>query len=135
MLQVHCVQLLAQSGGLARWALKAPLRAVIYSLEASDKVVGPGLSIHHWETLKMTRLKKMKLMLAVLISMGAASAATAQAVVEDTDGDGMYSMEELLAVFPALTEERYGEVDANGDGMVDAEELAVAQEAGLLAAG
>lgn len=83
----------------------------------------------------MTRLNKLKLMLAVLIGMGAASAAAAQAVVEDTDGDGVYSMEELLAVFPALTDERFGEVDSNGDGMVDADELAVAQEAGLLAAG
>ena len=126
---------MAQYRGGGWGALKALLQAVIYPLEASDKVVGPGLSIHHWETLKMTRLKKMKLMLAVLISMGAASAAVAETVVEDTDGDGMYSMEELLAVFPALTEERYGEVDSNGDGMVDTEELAVAQEAGLLAAG
>lgn len=83
----------------------------------------------------MTRMKKMKLMLAALIAMGAASAAVAQTMVEDTDGDGMYSMAELVAVYPALTEERYLEVDANADGLVDAEELAAAQEAGLLAEG
>ena len=82
----------------------------------------------------MTRLNKLKLMLAVLISMGA-TAVAAQTMVEDTDGDGMYSMEELLAVFPALTEERYLEVDANADGAVDPDELAAAQEAGLLVAG
>ena len=82
----------------------------------------------------MTRLNILKLMLAVLISMGA-TAAMAQTMVEDTDGDGMYSMEELLAVFPALTEERYLEVDANADGAVDPGELAAAQEAGLLVAG
>ncbi|CAN0598169.1 unnamed protein product [Ectocarpus sp. 12 AP-2014] len=80
-------------------------------------------------------MKKMKLMLAALIAMGAASAAVAQTMVEDTDGDGMYSMAELVAVYPALTEERYLEVDANADGLVDAEELAAAQEAGLLAEG
>ena len=81
----------------------------------------------------MTRLKKMQLMLAVLIGMGAATAAAAQTMVEDTDGDGAYSMEELLAVYPALTEERFGEIDANADGLIDADELASAQEAGLLA--
>lgn len=80
----------------------------------------------------MTRLKKMKLMLIALIAMGAANAALAQ-TVEDTDGDGMFSMEELLTVYPALTEERYGEIDVNGDGAVDEVELAAAQEAGLLA--
>ncbi|MEP0563809.1 MAG: EF-hand domain-containing protein, partial [Paracoccaceae bacterium] len=81
----------------------------------------------------MTRRNKMQFMLAVLIGMGAASAAVAQTMVEDTDGDGMYSMAELVAVYPALTEERYLEVDANADGLVDADELAAAQEAGLLA--
>ena len=114
--------------------LKRRVSGVIYLLEASDKVVGPGLSIHHWETLKMTRLKKLKLMLAVLISMGA-TAAAAQTMVEDTDGDGMYSMAELLAVYPALTDERFVEIDSNADGLVDADELASAQEAGLLSAG
>ncbi|MEO9824388.1 MAG: EF-hand domain-containing protein [Paracoccaceae bacterium] len=83
----------------------------------------------------MTRRNKMQFMLAVLIGMGAASAAVAQTMVEDTDGDGMYSMAELVAVYPALTEERYLEVDANADGLVDADELAAAQEAGLLAEG
>ena len=83
----------------------------------------------------MTRRNKTTLMLAVLCGMGTASAVAAQTMVEDTDGDGMYSMEEMAAVFPALTEERYFEIDTNADGSVDADELAAAQEAGLLAEG
>lgn len=82
----------------------------------------------------MTRLNKIKLMLAVLIGMGA-TAVAAQTAVEDTDGDGMYSMEELATAYPDLTEERYLELDANADGAVDAEELAAAQDSGLLVDG
>ena len=126
---------MAQIGADGSELLKRGASTAISFLEASDKVVGPGLSIHHWETLKMTRRNKTTLMLAVLCGMGTASAVAAQTMVEDTDGDGMYSMEEMVAVFPALTEERYFEIDTNADGSVDADELAAAQEAGLLAEG
>jgi hypothetical protein len=98
-------------------------------------LVGPDLSFHHWEIEKMTRLKKLKLMLAVLAGVGAATAVAAETMVEDTDGDGVYSMAELLVVYPALTDERFGEIDANADGAVDTDELTAALEAGLLAAG
>ncbi len=50
----------------------------------------------------------------------------------DADGDGLFSYDEMLAAFPELTEETYVAVDANADGMVDAEELAAAQDSGLL---
>lgn len=83
----------------------------------------------------MTRLKKLKLMLAVMIGMGAATAVAAETMVEDTDGDGVYSMAELLVAYPAMTDERFVEIDTNADGSVDTDELAAAQEAGLLAAG
>ncbi|MFV0336107.1 MAG: EF-hand domain-containing protein [Tropicimonas sp.] len=65
----------------------------------------------------------------------AASALTAQAqgMVEDTDGDGVYSMEELKAAYADLTDETFAAMDANGDGGVDADELAAAIEAGLVA--
>ena len=53
----------------------------------------------------------------------------------DTNGDGIYSFNELLASYPALTEETFGTIDVNGDGGVDDEELASAMEAGLLPAG
>ena len=56
------------------------------------------------------------------------------AAVEDTDGDGVYSMDEMKAAYPDLTDEVFSEVDANEDGVIDAEELAAAEAAGLLTA-
>lgn len=112
----------------------APRRRHLLS-RSFRQVVGPDLSIHHWEIEKMTRLKKLKLMLAVMIGMGAATAVAAETMVEDTDGDGVYSMAELLVAYPAMTDERFVEIDTNADGAVDTDELAAAQEAGLLAAG
>ncbi|MEQ9041284.1 MAG: EF-hand domain-containing protein [Silicimonas sp.] len=76
----------------------------------------------------MTRLN-----IATLIAILFTSAAFAQNMVEDTDGDGVYSMEELMVVYPELTEDVFGTIDTNADGAVDADELAAAQEAGVLA--
>ncbi len=73
----------------------------------------------------------MQRIAAVLIALGLAGAAVAQEVV-DADGNGTYSMEELAAAYPDLTEEIFVTVDANADGEVDADELAVAQAAGTL---
>ena len=70
--------------------------------------------------------------IVTLLAVLATSAAYAQTMVEDSDGDGAYSMEELMVVYPAITADVFGEVDTNGDGAVDADELAVAQEAGVL---
>ena len=70
--------------------------------------------------------------IATVMALIATSAAYAQTMVEDSDGDGVYSMEELMVVYPTLTEDVFGEIDANEDGAVDAEELAAAQEAGVL---
>ncbi len=50
----------------------------------------------------------------------------------DTDGDGMYSMEELQAVHTDLTEETFTSIDTNADGSVDPEEYQAAQEAGTI---
>jgi len=57
------------------------------------------------------------------------------ASVEDRDGDGSYSFNEMLAAYPALTEETFISIDTNGDGAVDEAELATAVETGLLPAG
>lgn len=65
--------------------------------------------------------------------LGFAGMAVAQEVT-DTDGDGMYSMEELTAAYPDLTAETFALIDANADGSVDADELTAAQEAGTLPA-
>lgn len=78
--------------------------------------------------------KRWKLILAALLGLGA-TAAAAETMVEDANGDGVYSMEELIVAFPDLTEETFGTIDGNGDGAIDAAELAAAEEAGVLVAG
>ena len=52
----------------------------------------------------------------------------------DTHSAGMYSMEELMASFPDMTQETFTTADTNGDGQLDAEELAQAQADGLIPA-
>ncbi len=74
----------------------------------------------------------MKKFVIAIVLTGFAGAAVAQDV-EDTDGSGTYSMEELMVAYPSLTAEVYAVVDANGDGTVDADELAAAQASGVLA--
>lgn len=77
-------------------------------------------------------MKSIKTLALVLGVATVAVAANAQTVVSDTDGNGTYSIEELRAAYPDLTDEVFASVDANGDGQVDADELAAAQEAGVL---
>lgn len=71
----------------------------------------------------------------MILALGAISAflvsqATAQTVVTDLDGNGVYSMEELVAAHPDLTEAQLSAADSNSDGSVDAAELAAAIAAG-----
>lgn len=77
-------------------------------------------------------MKKFVLALGAMAAV--ASAANAQTVVTDTDGNGTYSIEEMTAAYPDMTPELFAEIDANADGAVDADELAAAQEAGMVAA-
>lgn len=77
---------------------------------------------------------RMKLILAALLGLGA-TAAAAETAVEDANGDGVYSMEELVVTYPNLSEDVFTIMDGNGDGAIDAEELAAAEEAGVLTAG
>lgn len=60
------------------------------------------------------------------------SSAHAQMVIADTDGDGVYSMEELLVSFPGLTEKNFVAADTNGDRSIGMEELAAAVAAGQI---
>ena len=72
----------------------------------------------------------------VLVITGAcallASAVWAQTMVEDTDGDGVFSMEEMRAAFPDVSDDVLVQVDVNEDGAIDAEELAAAIAVGVL---
>ena len=74
-------------------------------------------------------MNKLVLTLGAVLALNAAQA-NAQTMVEDTDGNGVYSMEELVAAFPDLTAETFTAADANADGALDADELKAAQEAG-----
>ena len=68
------------------------------------------------------------------ISALAVGAAQAQTVVTDTDGNGLFSMEELIVAFPELTPEVFTAADADADGSLSADELAAAQTAGTIPA-
>jgi hypothetical protein len=73
----------------------------------------------------MTRLA---LTLAAILS---ATALSAQEAV-DGNGDGVFTLEELQATWPALTAETFHDVDVDGNGTVDADELQAAVEQGLI---
>lgn len=78
-------------------------------------------------------MKKFALAFAA-ISAFSAVAAQAETVVTDTDGNGLYSMEELKAAFPDLTEEVLKAADTDADGSLSADELKAAQDAGHIPA-
>ena len=80
----------------------------------------------------MTR--KTHLILPVALLALATSPLAAQDAEIDVNGDGMYSFPELQAVMPDMSEDEFTVLDANGDGLLDAEEIATGTEAGLLPA-
>ena len=65
----------------------------------------------------------MKKLFIALSSVAALSAVPVNAEPEDSDRNGYYSMEEMMAGFPGMTEEQFTMMDANGDGQIDAPEL------------
>jgi hypothetical protein len=81
---------------------------------------------------KMTRTTKLIAPLAVLTAL--AVPAFAQDAAIDINGDGMYSFPEVQAVMPEMTEDDFTVLDTSGDGLLDADEIAVATEAGMLPA-
>ena len=80
----------------------------------------------------MTRTLKLIAPIAVLTALAVPS--FAQDAEIDINGDGMYSYPELQAVMPEMTEDDFTAMDTSGDGLLDADEIAVATEAGLLPA-
>ena len=58
--------------------------------------------------------------------------AFAQSADIDINGDGMYSYPELTAVLPSLSETDFEALDVSGDGLLDADEIASGQAAGIL---
>jgi hypothetical protein len=72
--------------------------------------------------------------LATFALAGAALAQTTLPDVPDTDGNGTWSLVELQAVWPALTDADFGAIDTGTDGGVDATELQAALDGGVIAA-
>jgi hypothetical protein len=77
------------------------------------------------------KMNKFTLALAALVALSAP--AMAQTTVADTDGDGVYSMAELVAAYPDLTEAVFAEIDVDANGAIDADELQAARENGVIA--
>jgi len=74
-----------------------------------------------------------KTVLALALAFGMTGlAAHAQTVVTDTDGNGVFSIEELTAAYPDMNADLFKQIDQDGSGSVDADELQAAREAGLI---
>jgi hypothetical protein len=69
---------------------------------------------------------------AVALIAVAASPVLADTLVQDTDENGSFSLEELVVAYPDLTEALFGEIDADASGEVTVEELTAAIDAGLI---
>ncbi len=73
-----------------------------------------------------------KVLIALTTTFALSSAGFAAMSDVDTDGDGVASFTELLAVYPTLTEDGFSAIDANADGVIDEAEMTAAQDAGLI---
>ena len=71
-----------------------------------------------------------KLIAAAIILTGTAGAWAMTEI--DANGDGALTMDELLAVYPDMTEAQFTEADTNADGLISEAELAEARAAGLI---
>lgn len=76
-------------------------------------------------------MKLRHILLCLLLSILALPAA-AQIPMIDLNGDGNYSFPELQVAMPDMTIDGFTALDANGDGLLDADEIAVGVEAELL---
>ncbi|MGQ0566568.1 MAG: EF-hand domain-containing protein [Gemmobacter sp.] len=78
-------------------------------------------------------MNRTTIALATGLALGGLPALAQDALpVQDTNADGVYSLEEIQAAVPDLTAETYASVDTNADGGVDAAELAAAIEVGTI---
>ncbi len=76
-------------------------------------------------------MTRTRLIAASLITLPMAALA-ADYMAADTNQDGMLSYEEVQAILPEVTTDTFIAVDADGDGLINADELAVAQTEGLM---
>lgn len=76
-------------------------------------------------------MKPQYLIVATAFALGLPGLAAAQSEA-DANGDGVLTIEEVQAVVPEVDTDTFSVMDANGDGALDQDEVAIAQEAGLL---
>lgn len=76
-------------------------------------------------------MKKLVLF-AALTAMGLASTAIADVLIEDTDGNGSFSLAEMQAVYSELSEEQFVALDTDESGELSEDELKAAMDAELL---
>ncbi|UZD92454.1 EF-hand domain-containing protein [Cognatishimia activa] len=76
-------------------------------------------------------MKKIVLF-AALTAMGLASTAIADVLIEDTDGNGSFSLAEMQAVYSELSEEQFVALDTDESGELSEDELKAAMDAELL---
>ena len=71
----------------------------------------------------------------LVAALAASVAFSANAMSSEIDKDvyGMASLSELLVSYPELTEELFREMDTDGDGLINDEEMAIAVDLGMLA--
>jgi hypothetical protein len=74
---------------------------------------------------------RITLLLPVAAMLGAAPV-WAQSAAIDINGDGMYSFAEVQAALPEVSEDQFDQLDLNNDGLLDAEEIAAGEAAGIL---
>lgn len=71
----------------------------------------------------------------IAATFAAALILPAAAHAMDADGDGLVSAEEFQAALPDAAAGTFQQIDADGDGMLNSDEVAAAQNAGLIPAG
>ena len=75
----------------------------------------------------------MKTYLAMSAVLATAMGSAAFAATEvDANADGMVTLEEAQAQVPEITAEIFSSLDVNADGALDADEVAAAQDAGIM---
>lgn len=71
---------------------------------------------------------------ALAVAVGIAAGAALAALEGDANGDGFLSYPEMTLLHPEMTRTLFGQIDANGDSVVDASERDAAIAEGLIKA-
>ncbi|MCL6281913.1 hypothetical protein M3P21_00065 [Ruegeria sp. 2012CJ41-6] len=74
---------------------------------------------------------KTTALLAIAVSLPALAWAAGKV---DANGDGVWTLDEVQAVFPEMSADGFNAIDVNADGALDEAEVSAAQDAGLIPA-